>query len=230
MYRTIALAAVMLVLALNASAQVAPASAGETEAAAKSVAQANDGSPRRWQVASHKGLHIHNAPAADAKVIKTIKDGEVLSNLGCERAGTRKWCRVQPLRSRIRGYVEAEALRPARGPDGTVPMGADDSAGRARQGDFDATGSLRCAQIRGQKLAECKFGVARSDGGDATVLITFANGFRRTLYFAHGVFIRANSTMSGTGYDTDWRVEGELHIIRVDDQRYELLGRDIFGK
>ena len=70
---------------------------------------------------------------------------------------------------------------------------------------------------------------ARSKGGDATVVVTFANGFKRTLYFAHGMFIRADTTMSGVGYDTDWQVEGNMHIIRVDDQRYELLGRDIFG-
>lgn len=230
MYRTIALAAMMLLLAPHAWAQVKPDRADKTEAATKSAAQASSRSPRRWQVTAHDGLHIHNAPATGAKVIKTLKLGEVLSNLGCKRVGTRKWCRVQPLRSRIRGYVDAEALRPARGPDGMVPIGADDSAGRARLGDFDATGSLRCAQIRGQKLAVCKFGVARSNGGDATVVVTFSNGFKRSLYFAHGVFIRANTTMSGVGYDTDWRVEGELHIIRVDDQRYELLGRDIFGK
>ena len=49
---------------------------------------------------------------------------------------------------------------------------------------------------------------------------TFGNGFSRLLFFAHGEFIRGDSTMSGVGTDTDWRVENGLHIIRVDDQSY----------
>ena len=28
--------------------------------------------------------------------------------------------------------------------------------------------------------------------------------------------------MSGVGTDTEWRRESGLHVIRVDDQRYEL--------
>jgi hypothetical protein len=28
--------------------------------------------------------------------------------------------------------------------------------------------------------------------------------------------------MSGTGMDTDWHLKGNVHIVRVDDQRYEI--------
>ena len=108
-------------------------------------------------------------------------------------------------------------------------MGADDSLRRARNRDFDAGGTIPCAQIRGQPMGECTFAVARSGGGDATVVVTFSNGFKRMLFFTHGEFIRGEDTTSGTGRDMDWHKEGSRHIIRVDDQRYELPDTGIFG-
>lgn len=71
---------------------------------------------------------------------------------------------------------------------------------------------------------------SRGSGRDATVVVTFPNGFSRTLYFAHGAFISANPTISGAGTDTDWRIESPHHVIRVDDQRFELPGSLVFGE
>ena len=45
-----------------------------------------------------------------------------------------------------------------------------------------------------------------------------------------GEFVSANATMSGSGSNTDRRIEGGLHVIRVDDQRYELPAAFVFGK
>ncbi len=228
MLRTILGATAALGIALHAWAQTQTA---ESDGAAteEAAAAAEEGGPRRWQVTAHGGLGMRDAPAVDARVIEMLAEGAILSNLGCERHGARVWCAVQPLRRRARGYVAAEFLRPARGPNGTVPMGTDDSSLRAGQGDFDASGHIPCAQIQGQPMGKCAFGVARGTGGDATVVVTFPNGFKRKLFFTHGVFIRADSSMSGAGFDTDWRTKGNLHIIRVDDQRYELPDAVILG-
>lgn len=203
--------------------------ATETLATETPAAAAEDGGPRRWQVTAPGGARMHDAPAVDAAVIETLSDGAILSNLGCEPAGGQVWCKVRLLRGRDRGYVAAASLKPARGPDGTVPMGSDDSMLRARKGEFDASGHVPCAQIRGEQMGECRVAVARGGGGDATVVVTFSNGFKRMLSFMHGQFIRADTTMSGNGFDTDWRLEDDLHIIRVDDQRYELPDAVIFG-
>ena len=189
-----------------------------------------EGGPRRWQVVAADGAEIRNAPTGDAPVVRTLSQGAILTNLGCERVAGRVWCQVRPLRSRSGGYAAADDLRPARGPDGIVPMGTDDSPIRAREGDFDATGDMPCAQIRGQPMGECAFAVARGGGGDATVAVTFSNGFTRLLFFRHGEFISGDATMSGTGRDTDWRVEDGRHFIRVDDQRYEISDTSIFGE
>lgn len=172
---------------------------------------------------------MHASPARDSAVAGMLADGAILANLGCAPNDGLVWCKVRPLQDRSRGYVAADFLQPARGPDGSVPMGTDDSAVRAGRGDFDASGSLACAQNRAEPMGRCTFGVARSSGGDATIVVTFSNGFRRLLFFAHGRFISGNATMSGNGFDTDWRREGERHIIRVDDQRYTLRHAEVFG-
>lgn len=108
-------------------------------------------------------------------------------------------------------------------------MGRDDSKARARRRDYDARGEVACAQEQGQQLGRCGAAVTRGTGGDAAVVVTFPNGFARTLYFVHGEFVSASATMSGVGRDTAWRLDGGLHVIRVDDQRYELTDVLVFG-
>ena len=100
---------------------------------------------------------------------------------------------------------------------------------RARAGDFDTTGEVRCAQEIGQPLETCDAAVARADGS-AAVVVTFPNGFARTLTFSNGTFLRGNATMSGVGTDTDWHHTDAVHRIRVDDQRFELPDALVFGE
>ncbi len=188
-----------------------------------------DGGARRWRIAPGGDLRLFGRPSEGAPVIATLLEAAVLSNLGCAEAADQVWCEVRPFRGGARGFAPAERLLPAQGPDGTTPMGPDDSKRRARKRDFDAKGEIPCAQERGQALGICGAAVARSGGGDATVVATFPNGFARRLYFVHGEFVSASATMSGVGTDTDWRLENGVHVIRVDDQRYELPDALVFG-
>ena len=82
--------------------------------------------------------------------------------------------------------------------------------------------TIACAQERGEALGECSFSVKSDESGMTTVTVIFANGFKRRLMFKEGAFVKASVTMSGVGTDTDWSLEGETHIIRVEDQRYEV--------
>lgn len=189
-----------------------------------------DGGPRRFEVTAEGGTDLRRTPGAESPAISALDRGAILANHGCARAEGAVWCKVQPLGGRARGYVAAALLRPATGPDGAVPMGPDDSLARADAGDFDASGTIPCAQNPGETMGTCTFGVARGTGGDATVVVTFSNGFKRRLSFAHGRFVRADTTMSGTGFDTDWRVEGGTHVVRVEDQRFELPDAALFGR
>lgn len=146
-------------------------------------------------------------------------ESDLLSNLGCDADG---WCAVAPFGGGATRYARAADLRPAVGPDGVVATGIDDSGKRAKRKRFDATAEVPCAQERGQDMARCQVGVARSGGGDATAAATFQNGFVRLLTFEHGRFVRANTTMSGTGRDVEWSLTSGVYKIRVDDQRFEV--------
>lgn len=179
-----------------------------------------DGGARRWQVAGSQRLTLFDAPQGHAVSGTPIEAGSILRNFGCVESQDEIWCEVAPLRRGSRGFVLADKLVTVAGPDGVVAKGVDDSATRAKQKRYDVTAEIRCAQEQGQALGNCSVGVALSDGGDATVSATFGNGFSRFLFFAHGAFIRANSTMSGVGTDTDWHIENGVYVIRVDDQRY----------
>ena len=193
------------------------------------MAAASRGGPRRWHVIHPKGVTLYKTPVIDGPIIKTLPDGALLSNLGCTQAGQALWCAVQPIRGRERGYVMAEFLNPVQASDETILMGVDDSRSRAFRGDFDAKGRIPCAQVRNQMMETCLFGVARANGGDATVVVTFTNGFKRMLFFTNAAFVSANTTMSGTGFDIDWVIEDDRYFIRVDDQRYELPDTIITG-
>lgn len=92
---------------------------------------------------------------------------------------------------------------------------------RARSAAFDATQEVRCAQETGEALGVCTASAARAAGA-AAVVVTFANGFSRTLIFSDGAFLRGNATMSGVGTDTDWSLAAGVYQIRVDDQRFEI--------
>ncbi|MEL6464639.1 MAG: hypothetical protein AAFQ58_06690 [Pseudomonadota bacterium] len=92
---------------------------------------------------------------------------------------------------------------------------------RAKAKEFDAMATIRCAQEVRQALALCEASVALADGS-AAVLVTFPNGFARTLTFSDGAFLRGDATMSGVGTDTEWQLSDGLYQIRVDDQRFEI--------
>ena len=100
-----------------------------------------DGGPRNWKVTGvSRALNLREQPSIAARIVASYATGTILDNLGCQRAEGRIWCDVQQLGGGPRGYVAAEFLKPAVSPDGSVATGPDDSALRAGQGKFDATG------------------------------------------------------------------------------------------
>ena len=188
-----------------------------------------DGGTRYWQVTPAAGLHLREQPATTATIVSRYARGVTLNNLGCQRTAAGIWCDVQEVGGGPRGYVAARYLKPAVAPHGAVLTGADDSAYRAGQGDFDATGPIPCAQQRGQAMSSCESGVARAGGGDATVIVTRPDGRKRALFFQMGRAIGAD-TSQADGYG-EFRSErkGDLTKIRVGDERYEIPDAMIFG-
>jgi len=184
---------------------------------------AEDGGPRNWQVTGVvTALNLRDGPSTAAQIIARYPPGTLLDNLGCRRAAARAWCDVQELGGGPRGYVAAEFLEPAVSPDGAVATGPDDSALRAGQGDFDATGPLPCAQFVGQPMEQCEFGVARAGGGYATVVITKPDGRTRAIFFRMGRPIGAGTSEADNPGEFSASREGDLNLIRVGTERYEI--------
>jgi hypothetical protein len=181
------------------------------------------GGPRNWVVAgSSRWLNLREQPSTTARVVDHLARGVVLDNLGCRESEGRSWCDVQPLGGGPRGWVAAEYLEPAVAPHGAVMIGPDDSALRAGRGEFDATGTIPCAQHVGQPMTECSFGVARAGGGYATVLVTRPDGTKRALFFRMNRAIGADTSQADGYPEFSAAREGDLHLVRVGGERYEI--------
>jgi len=119
---------------------------------------------------------------------------------------------------------------PVAGPAGMSSADTRDLHTRARRGDLDERATIACSQVEGQPLQTCEAGVARDGAGTAVIVVTFSNGFRRTLFFAEGTFLRGNTTMSGVGTDTASELADGVHLIRVDDQRFQIPRTLVMGR
>jgi hypothetical protein len=193
-------------------------------------ASPEDGGPRDWAVTGVTDwLNLREQPSTAAPVIGRYEDGTILDNLGCQRAEGRTWCDVQELGGGPRGYVAAEYLEPAISPDGSAAMGPDDSALRAGQGDFDATGTIPCAQAAGQPMTECEFGVARAGGGYAAVVITRLDGRTRAIFFRMGIPIGADTSEADNPGEFSASREGDLSLVRIGAERYEIPDAVVLG-
>jgi len=186
-----------------------------------------NGGPRNWEVAA--AVNLREQPSTSSRILASYHPGTILDNSGCQRAKGRAWCDVQQLGGGPRGYVAGEYLRPAISPDGSAAMGPDDSALRAGQGKFDASGPLPCAFSAGQPMGECEFGVARAGGGYATVVIRKPNGRTRAIFFRMGRAIGADVSESEGQLEFGATKDGDMYRIRVGDERYEIIDAIVLG-
>ena len=207
-----------------------PAPSGAQTGDSIAPAAPDDGGPRHWEVkAVSQGLNLREQPSTQSAIVRSYQSGTILANLGCQEAEGRVWCDVQQLGGGARGFVSAKYLQPATAPDGSVPTGPDDSALRAGQRNFDATGKIPCAQVRGQPMTLCEFGVARAGGGYATVIVTKPDGVGRAIYFVRGQSLGADTSQADGYPPVAGQKENDLHLISIGEERYEVPDAVIFG-
>lgn len=188
------------------------------------------GGPRNWEVVGvSRALNLREQPSTTARVVTSYAPGTILDNLGCQRSEEQIWCDVQQLGGGPRGFVVAAFLKPAVSPDGSVATGTDDSALRAGQGKFDATGNIPCAQSAGQPMMQCEFGVARAGGGYTTVVIKKPDGRSRAIFFRMGKPIGADTSQADGYAEFFASKENDLHLIRVGNERYEIPDAVVLG-
>lgn len=186
-----------------------------------------EGGPRNWEVVAN--LNLREQPFTEANILTTYTVGTILDNLGCQRYEGLAWCDVQQLGGGARGFVSVDYIRPAVSPDGSIAKGPDDSALRAGQRDFDATGEIPCTQHSGQPMSRCDFGVARAGGGYATVIVKRPDGSSRAIFFRMNLPMGADTSQADGYADFEVKKEGDMHIIHVGDERYEIPESVILG-
>ena len=182
-----------------------------------------NGGARNWETTSN--VNLREQPSTDSMVLVVLEQGAILDNLGCDQYNGDTWCDVQTFGGGPRGFVSASYLKPAVSPDGSPAFGPDDSALRAGQGEFDATGSVSCS-TNGQAPGQCGFGVARAGGGYATLVLTKPDGSKRAIYFRLGKPIGSDD-VSGAEFKAS--KQADLYIIQVGDERFEVPEAAIFG-
>ncbi len=187
--------------------------------------------PRDWEVTGLKNgmLNLREKPSATAKIIDKYALGTVLDNLGCQTSEGEIWCDVQKLGGGARGYVSSKFITPAISPDGSVATGTDDSALRAGQSKFDATGTLPCSFSKDPVMEECEFGVARAGGGYATVVVIKSDGRKRAVYFHMGKAMGADTSQAEGYPEFRSSKESDWHLIHVGYEFYKIPDAVIFG-
>lgn len=94
--------------------------------------------------------------------------------------------------------------------------------------DFHATGSIACSMGGGQPTGSCPFGVKRRGAGSAIVTVTKPDGRTRAIVFQKGRATGADVSQADPGEFSATR-EGDLSIVRIGRERYEIWDSIVFG-
>jgi len=94
--------------------------------------------------------------------------------------------------------------------------------------DYHATGNVPCKMGKGQPTGSCPFGVTREGGGSGVVTVTKPDGRTRKIFFEKGKATTADVSQADPGEFSASR-EGDLTIINIGDERYEIPDAVVFG-
>lgn len=117
--------------------------------------------------------------------------------------------------------------------------GAGDQAGKAHGGpspddarvpgtSYHATGEIPCSMGGGQPTGSCAFGVTREGGGSGMVTVTKPDGRKRVIFFERGEATGCDASQADPGAFRASR-EGDLSVVHIGDERYEIPDAVVFG-
>lgn len=89
--------------------------------------------------------------------------------------------------------------------------------------NFHATGNITCSPG-----GSCSFGVRREGNGTGFVTITKADGRTRTIYFNNGRATGYDQSQADLGRFESFK-QGDMNIINIGQERYEIPDAVIFG-
>lgn len=136
----------------------------------------------------------------------------------------------------VRVYLMRSAGRRDEKANFTLTVGITGTpAGIARSSDakvpgtpYHATGQVPCATAAGQPTGSCAFGVVRQGGGTGTVTVTKPDGRTRSIFFEKGRAVGYDMSQADRG-EFSAAKQGDLSIIRIGAERYEIPDAAIFG-
>ncbi|MBW4581167.1 MAG: hypothetical protein KME42_16490 [Tildeniella nuda ZEHNDER 1965/U140] len=94
--------------------------------------------------------------------------------------------------------------------------------------NYNATGNIPCSMGGGQPTASCSFGVTRQGNGNGTVTVTKTDGRTRAIFFKNGKAEGYDQSQADTGRFSATK-QGDLNIVRIGQERYEIPDAAIFG-
>ena len=94
--------------------------------------------------------------------------------------------------------------------------------------DFHATGNIPCTMTASQPAGSCPFGVKRQGNGSGTVIVTKPDGRTRAIFFEKGTATGTDVSEADPG-DFKAEKQGDLSIVRIGKERYEIPNAVIFG-
>ena len=87
------------------------------------------GGPDYWAVtglASNERLGVRLEPRSGSEVLATLRNGEIVRNLGCRMSGGSRWCRIRSTTGMdVTGWVAGRYLRESAAPGGGGATGPD---------------------------------------------------------------------------------------------------------
>jgi hypothetical protein len=93
-----------------------------------------------------------------------------------------------------------------------------------RERPYSATGEIGCSGVVGRPAGRCAFGVIRGSGGTAAVWIAIGGGAERHIRFDAGVPVFSDGSSNLT-----YERQGDMNLVRVGDERYEIPDAVLFG-
>ncbi len=93
---------------------------------------------------------------------------------------------------------------------------------------YHATGSIPCGMGGGQPTGRCPFGVVREGKGAGVVTVTKPDGRSRAISFENGKPTGCDASQADPGEFRASR-EGDLNIVRIGQERYEIPDAVIWG-
>lgn len=108
------------------------------------------------------------------------------------------------------------------GQAGQAPASDESGDAKVAGTNFNATGEVPCARYPGQPMGACKFGVERNGPGKAVVTIFWQDAGNRVIFFEGNKPVRFDKSQADGDVGMTYKMNADLFIVTIGDQRFEI--------